>query len=172
MLYHSHISKLFSYFLYHIYILIREEIIAKIVKDKNWILIIRIILNFKLLILHLNTKSVSLLASFARRFWNTRCIKNEISSHLQVYMWADSNKEQAVYMLLQEEQLSDFFPYNIEFSRFSSGSKLNCSPQCRRPIMNDVAKIRINFESCIILSWFFYFRGKNRQFLPNVISPF
>ena len=28
------------------------------------------------------------------------------------------------YILMQEEQLSHFYPYNVEFCRFSGGSKL------------------------------------------------
>jgi len=58
-------------------------------------------------------------------------------------------------MLLQEKQLSDFFPLSLEFCRFTGGSKLNRSPRCRRPLLNDMAKIGIIFESCNIVSRFF-----------------
>ena len=62
-------------------------------------------------------------------------------------------------MLLQEKQLSDFFPYNVEFSRFSCGSKLNCSPRCRRLFPNDGTNISIIFESCNICELFFLYLG-------------
>lgn len=72
-------------------------------------------------------------------------------------------KEQAVYMLLQEEQLSDFLPAYIEFSRFSDGSKLNCSPRCRQSVSIDGTNISNFFESCIIVSRFFYSTAKKAQ---------
>ena len=75
-------------------------------------------------------------------------------------------------MLLQEKQLSDFSPVHIEFSRFSDGSKLNSSPLCRRPILNDEAKISNIFESCNIVSCFFYYDGKNSEFCAVTIGPF
>ena len=56
-------------------------------------------------------------------------------------------------MLLQEEQPSDFSSVHVEFSRFSSGLKLNSSPRCHDPIKwNHASKININFEICSILS--------------------
>ena len=48
----------------------------------------------------------------------------KISSHLQVYMWADSIAEKAVYMLLQEEQPSDFFPCYLNFPDSLTGQSL------------------------------------------------
>ena len=99
--------------------------------------------------------------SLVWRSWNTRISKNEISSHLQVYMWADSLTEQAVYMLLQEKQLSDFSPLYFEFSRFSDGPKLNRSPRCRRMLFtNDEAKISNFSETCNIVSCFFIWGTK------------
>ena len=100
---------------------------------------------------------MSLLASLARRFCNTRISKNEISSHLQGYMRANSTQERAVYMLLQEEQLSDFSPLYFEFCRFSGGSKLNRSPRCRQSFSTDAAKIGIFSECCNICELFFLY---------------
>ena len=74
-------------------------------------------------------------------------------------MWADSARERAVYMLLQEKQLSDFSPVHVEFCRFSSGSKLNRSPQCRGSFSTDGAKIGIFSESCNICELFFFTLG-------------
>ena len=102
---------------------------------------------------------MSLLASLARRFCNTRISKNEISSHLQGYMRANSTQERAVYMLLQEKQLSDFSPLYFEFCRFSGGSKLSRSPRCRRLFPNDGTNISIIFESCNICELFFLYLG-------------
>ena len=47
----------------------------------------------------------------------------------------------AVYMLLQEKQLSDFSPAYFEFSRFSDGSKLNSSPRCCQSVSTDGTKV-------------------------------
>ena len=68
----------------------------------------------------------------------------------------DSTRERAVYMLLQEKQLSDFSPVHVEFCRFSSGSKLNRSPRCTLLFsLSNGAKARNNFESCNICELFF-----------------
>lgn len=74
-------------------------------------------------------------------------------------------------MLLQEEQLSDFLPVHVEFSRFSDGSKLNSSPLCRR-LLNDGTKIGNFYETYSIVSCFFTFWGKISGFAPNYIVPF
>jgi hypothetical protein len=50
-------------------------------------------------------------------------------------------------MQLQEKQLSDFSPIHVEFSRFTGGSKLNRSPQCRLSFRIDDANIGIIFET-------------------------
>ena len=63
-------------------------------------------------------------------------------------------------MLLQEKQLSNFSPLYFEFSRFSDGSKLNCSPRCRHSLRSDGAKINILLGICNIVSRFFHFGGK------------
>ena len=103
------------------------------------------------------------LTSLVWRSWNTRISKNEISSHLQVYMRTDSTQERAVYMLLQEKQLSDFSPLYFEFSRFSDGSKLNSSPRCRQSFSTDGTKIGIFSESCNIVSCFLHLAAKLRR---------
>ena len=90
----------------------------------------------------------------------------KIGSHLQGYMRAGSMAERAVYMPLQEKQLSRFSPLYIEFCRFSGGSKLNRSPRCRHSLRNDGAKIGILLERCNILSRFFHFGGKYRAKRP------
>ena len=72
-------------------------------------------------------------------------------------------------MQLQEKQLSDFSPVHSEFCRFSSGSKLLALLNVRHPsqeateitsLTNDGTKISIIFESCNIMSCFFYFDDK------------
>ena len=40
-------------------------------------------------------------------------------------MWADSLVEQAVYMLLQEKQLSDFYPCYLNFPDSLTGQSLS-----------------------------------------------
>ena len=75
-------------------------------------------------------------------------------------------------MLLQEEQLSDFLPAYIEFSRCSDGSKLNCSPRCRQSVSIDGTNISNFFESCIIVSRFFYSTAKKSTIHRNGIVPF
>jgi hypothetical protein len=99
----------------------------------------------------------------------------KIGSHLQGYMRAGSMAEHAVYMLLQEKQLSNFSPLYFEFSRFSDGSKPNSSPRCRHSLRNDGAKISNLVERCNIVSRFFHFGGKNsvkRPILQVLFCPF
>jgi len=96
----------------------------------------------------------------------------KISSHLQVYMRTDSTQERAVYMLLQEKQLSDFSPLYFEFSRFSDGSKLNSSPRCRQSFSTDGTKIGIFSESCNICELFFYTWRQNYGEREKCASPF
>ena len=50
-------------------------------------------------------------------------------------------------MLLQEKRPFKLFPLSLEFSRFSDGSKLNCTPRCRSLLRNHGTKINNSFES-------------------------
>ena len=75
-------------------------------------------------------------------------------------------------MLLQEKQPFRLFPLSLEFSRFSDGSKLNCSPLCRSLLRNHGTKINNSFESCNICELFFVICRKITKKGLKRISPF
>ena len=65
------------------------------------------------------------LTSLARRFCNTRISKNEIGSHLQVYMWADSTREWAVYICYcRRSSFQTSHPYTLNFADSLAGQSL------------------------------------------------
>ena len=79
------------------------------------------------------------------------------SVHACKYMLTTSENERKIHYILQKFQLSYFYPRYSQFSRFTDGSKHNCSPRCPPPIsLNDGTKIRIIFENRTIMSYFFF----------------
>ena len=77
------------------------------------------------------TKSVSPPSSSDRRFWNTCSNKNEKSAHTCRYICELTPCGESSIYATAGEAAFKLVPYYSEFSRFSIGSKLNRSPQCR-----------------------------------------
>ena len=98
---------------------------------------------------HICTKSVSLLAFLARRFWNTCVRQNENQlTPAGIYVSLLHSGVSSIYATAGEAAFR-LLARTHEFSRFSSGSKLNRSPQCMSPFsLSDGANIGIIFESC------------------------
>ena len=68
----------------------------------------------------------------ARRFWNTCVRKNENQlTPAGIYVSQLHSGESSIYATAGEAAFR-LLARTREFSRFSSGSKLNCSPQCHR----------------------------------------
>ena len=90
-------------------------------------------------------KSVSLLAFLARRFCNTRISKNEISSHLQVYMRTYPYSGVSGIYAIAGEAAIRLFTLILRICRFSGGSKLHRSPQCLSPFIGRRCKDKTFF---------------------------
>jgi hypothetical protein len=91
---------------------------------------------------------VSLLAFFARRFWNTCVRQNENQlTPAGIYVSLLHSGVSSIYATAGEAAFR-LLARTHEFSRFSSGSKLNRSPQCTSPFsLSDGTKIKIIFET-------------------------
>ena len=64
----------------------------------------------------LHTKGVSLHDILCLKVLEYPCTSEwKNGSHLQVYMWADSHSERAVYMQLQGNSFQTFCPYTLNF---------------------------------------------------------
>ena len=126
------------------------------------------------------TMSVSLLAFLARRFCNTRISKNEISSHLWLYIKTHSMAERVVYMLPQEKQLSDFSPLYFEFADSLAGQSFIALLNVTSSIMDRRCKDKTFFwklQHCelifFILPYIYFikwYKGKKKK--RTSVSPF
>ena len=90
----------------------------------------------------LNTKSVSLLDIPCLKVLQYPLYKewNQLTpAGIYVSWLLIGSKQYKCYC--RRSSLSDFYPYNLEFCRFSDGPKLNSSPQCHRSFLRTTPQI-------------------------------
>ena len=100
-------------------------------------------------------------------------VRMKISSHLQVYMWADSIPWREQYICYcRRSSFQTYHPYTLNFPDSQAGQSLIALLNVCHPSLDDGTKIGNNFESCNIVSCFFYFGDKIKGFMAISVVPF